>query len=209
MSRGQINSISSLSSDKEYDYLFKIMILGESAVGKTSFITKYISNKFGDRYLCTIGIDYQEKLLVKNEKVIKFQIWDTAGQERYRNLAKSYFQSSHAFIIAYDINNKKSFNNLKYWLEQINSISNSNVKCIIIGTKCDLEERQVDEEEGENFAKKNGYKFFETSAKLNINVTETFESLLDELLLNYKEDKKDSVRLSSKEITKKEKKNCC
>ena len=209
MSRGQINSISSQSSEKDYDYLFKIMILGDSAVGKTSFITKYVSNKFGERYLCTIGIDYQEKLLVKNEKDIKLQIWDTAGQERYRNIAKSYFQSSHAFIVAYDINNKKTFNQLKYWVEQIKSISNSNVKCIIIGTKCDLEDRQVNEEEGEDFAKKLGYKFFETSAKLNINVTETFESLLDELLLNYKEDKRDSVRLSSKEITKKEKKNCC
>ena len=209
MSSGHINSISSRSSDEDCDCLFKIMMLGDSAVGKTSFVTRYVSDKFGERYLCTVGIDYQEKILIKNEKEIKLQIWDTAGQERYRNIAKSYFQSSNAFIVAYDISNKKTFNQLKYWVEQIKSISNSNVKCIIIGTKCDIEDRAVDEEEADDFAKKLGYKFFETSAKLNINVKETFESLLDEILLNFKEDKRISLRLSSKDMTKKQKKNCC
>ena len=207
MSKSLKNSVSSESND--YDYLFKIMMLGDSGVGKTSFITRYISNKFGDRYLCTIGIDSQEKILTKNEKEIKLQIWDTAGQERYRNVAKSYFQSSHAFIVAYDISNIKTFKQLKYWVEQIKSISNTNVKCIIIGTKLDMEDRQVDEEEAKDFAQKLGFKFFETSAKLNINVTETFESLLDELLLNYKGEKRESLRLSSKDVTKKHKKNCC
>ena len=204
------NSIRSSTedSDMNIEYKFKIMILGETAVGKTSFITRYISDTFGEKYLCTIGIDFRDKIVERNNKKIKLQIWDTAGQERYRNVAKSYFQASHGFIIAYDINNRESFKQVKYWVEQIKSISDESTKCILIGTKCDLDKRKVEENEVDDYAKKLGYKFFETSAKLNINVKETFDCLLDDILLNYKEKKRNSVMLSSKKI-KKQKKKCC
>ena len=98
---------SSISSDSigDYDIKLKFVILGESMVGKTCFINRYISDKFGERYLCTIGIDFQEKTIIKNNKTIKLQIWDTAREERYRNITKSYFQACNGFIIAYDINN--------------------------------------------------------------------------------------------------------
>ena len=203
------NRFDSDSSVNDADLKFKIMILGESMVGKTSFITRYICDKFGERYLCTIGIDFQEKIIKKNNKDIKLQIWDTAGEERYRNVAKSYFQSSQGFIVAYDINNKESFKQVKYWVEQIKSISDESTKCIIIGTKCDLEERQVLEKEGSDFAKKLGYKFFETSAKLNINVNETFETLLDEILKNFRGNVRNSLTLSKKSAKISEKKKCC
>ena len=200
--------LGSEDGDMKCEYKFKIMILGETMVGKTSFITRYISDKFGEKYLCTIGIDFREKHVERNNKLIKLQIWDTAGQERYRNVAKSYFQASHGFIIAYDINNIESFKQVKFWVEQIKSISEESTKCILIGTKCDLNGRKVEESEAADFAKKQGFKFFETSAKLNINVKETFESLLDEILLNYKDKRRDSVKLSAKK-SKKQKKKCC
>ena len=196
-------------SEQGYDLKLKIMILGESMVGKTSVINRYVSDKFGERYLCTIGIDFQEKVIKKKDKVIKLQIWDTAGQERFRNVAKSYFQSSNGFIIAYSICDKESFNQVKFWLDQINSISEAKTKSILIGTKCDLEEREVEEEEGRNLADKIGINFLETSSKLNINIKEAFDILIDEILLNYKGNTRKSLMISSKKLQKSEKKNCC
>ena len=204
------NPISSSSEDSKMniEHIFKIMILGETSVGKTSFITRYISDKFCEKYICTIGIDFCHKIVERNNKIIKLQIWDTAGQERYRNVAKSYFQATHGFIVAYDINNMESFKKVKYWVEQIKTISDESIKCILIGTKCDLDKRKVEENEASDFAKNLGYKFFETSAKLDINVNETFECLIDDILLNYKNKKRNSVMLSSKKL-KKQKKKCC
>ena len=195
-------------SNKDYDYKFKIMILGESMVGKTSLITRYTLDKFGERYLCTIGIDFQVKIVQKNGKEIKLQIWDTAGQERYRNVAKSYFQSSQGFIVCYDMTNRESFNQVKYWVEQIKTISDEKTKCILVATKCDIGEREITEEEGEELANKFGFKFFETGAKLSINVKEAFDCLLDEILLNYKGNVRNSLMLSKK-LSEKQKKSCC
>ena len=197
------------TTDNDCDIKLKIMILGDSMVGKTSLINRYVNDKFGERYLCTIGIDFQEKIISKNGKEVKLQIWDTAGQERYKNVTKSYFQASNGFIIAYDINCKESFNQVKYWIEQIKNMSDEKTKFILVGTKCDLDTREIEEEKGLNLAKKFGIKFFETSAKLNINVNETFNSLVDDILLNYKETRRRSLMISSKKMKKQEKKNCC
>ena len=203
---------SSISSDSigDYDIKLKFVILGESMVGKTCLINRYISDKFGERYLCTIGIDFQEKTIIKNNKTIKLQIWDTAGEERYRNITKSYFQACNGFIIAYDINNKESFEQVKFWIKQIAAFSGEKTNCILIGTKSDLNERKVEEQKGKDLAKKINCKFFETSAKLNKNINEAFDALIDDVLLNYKENKnlRGSMKLSHKN-TKKEKKKCC
>ena len=189
--------------------VYKVLLLGDTTVGKTCFLMKYTDKTFQDIHMATIGLDYRLKTMkLKNGKEIKLQIWDTAGQERYRNVAKSYFQSSQGFIVCYDISNKNSFNQVKYWVEQIKSISDEKTKCILVGTKCDLREREVSEEEGSEFAKKLGFKFFETSAKLNMNVNEAFDGLLDEILLNYRASKRNSMMLSKK-LNKKEKKSCC
>ena len=198
------------STDNDYEIKLKFVILGESMVGKTSIINRYINDSFTERYLCTVGIDFQEKIVNKNNKKIKLQIWDTAGEERYRNITKSYFKACDGFIIAYDINNKQSFDQVRYWVKEIASLSDTKVNCILIGTKCDLDssEREVDEEKGNKFAQSLGYKFLETSAKLNININEAFDTLLDEVLLNYKPNLRESVKLS-KAQTKKQKKNCC
>ena len=192
----------------DFDIKLKIMVLGESMVGKTSLITRYTNNKFGGRYLCTVGIDFQKKKIEKNGKRVLLQIWDTAGQERFRNVTKNYFQASQGFILAYDINNKESFEKVQYWVEEIKSNAEEKIKCILIGTKCDLDKREVSEEEGQNLGQKYGYKFLETSAKENININETFETLVSEIMDNFKENGRQSLTLSTNKLGKKKKK-CC
>ena len=193
---------------EDYDIKLKIMVLGESMVGKTCLITRYTNDKFGGRYLCTVGIDFQKKKIEKNNKKILLQIWDTAGQERFRNVTKNYFHASQGFILAYDINNKESFEKVQYWVEEIKSNAEEKIKCILIGTKCDLDRREVSEEEGIELGRKFGYKFLETSAKDNININETFDTLVSEILTNYEDNKRASLTLTSNKIGKKKKK-CC
>ena len=192
----------------DFDIKLKIMVLGESMVGKTSLITRYTNDKFGGRYLCTVGIDFQKKKIEKNGKKVLLQIWDTAGQERFRNVTKNYFQASQGFILAYDINNKDSFEKVQYWVEEIKSNAEEKIKCILIGTKCDLDKREVSEEEGQNLGQKYGYKFLETSAKENININETFETLVSEIMDNFKENGRQSLTLSTNKLGKKKKKFC-
>ena len=201
--------------DDNYDEKIKIMIIGESKIGKTSLISRYCSNKFiGGAYLSTIGIDFQIKNLVINKKNIRLQIWDTAGQERYRNIAKNYFQSSDGFIIVYDISDIESFEKLDYWIEQIKTNSQENIKMILFGNKCDLiDDRQIKKEEGEEYAKTKKIKFFEVSAKDGTNVNEAFEYFVNDILNsfsqteNYK--KRKSKMLSVPIELPKKKSSCC
>jgi len=201
--------IETKSTLDDFDIKLKIMVLGESMVGKTSLITRYTNDKFGGRYLCTVGIDFQKKKIEKNGKRVLLQIWDTAGQERFRNVTKNYFQASQGFILAYDINNKDSFEKVQYWIEEIKLNAEEKIKCVLIGTKCDLDKREVSEEEGQNLGRENGYKFLETSAKENININETFETLVSEIMdSNFEENKRDSIKISKNKVGKKKKK-CC
>ena len=200
--------IDTKSTLEDYDIKLKIMVLGESMVGKTSLITRYTNDKFGGRYLCTVGIDFQKKKIEKNGKKVLLQIWDTAGQERFRNVTKNYFHSSQGFILAYDINNKESFDKVQFWIEEIKANAEEKIKCILIGTKCDLDKREVSEEDGQTLGEKYGYKFLETSAKENININEAFETLVSEIMNNFKENRRESLTLSTNKIGKKKKK-CC
>ena len=201
------NNNSHRSEDKEYDYLIKIMMIGDSCVGKHEFVTTYVQKQFGES-ISTLGVDIADKLINRDNKRILLEIWDTAGQERYRSLDKNIILTSNGFIIVYDISNKKFFDNVKYWIEQIKSLSDESTRSILIGTNCETEKREVTKEEGINYAKINGMKFFETSAKLNINVKDTFECLVDEILLYNKNLKKNDISLDSKKM-KKQKKNKC
>ena len=200
--------IDTKSTLDDFDLKLKIMVLGESMVGKTSLITRYTNDKFGGRYLCTVGIDFQKKKIEKNGKRVLLQIWDTAGQERFRNVTKNYFHTSQGFVLAYDINNKESFEKVQFWIEEIKANSEEKIKCILIGTKCDLDKREVSEEEGQNLGEQYGYKFLETSAKENINIDETFEELVSEIMNNFQENQRKSLTLSTNKIGKKKKK-CC
>ena len=195
-----------------YDEKIKLMVIGETRVGKTSLIKKYTKDTFGGTYLTTVGIDFQEKIINIEDKSVKLQIWDTAGQERFRNIAKSYFHTSDGFLLVYDISCKDSFEKLNYWYEQITQNAPENSKCIVAGNKCDLEEkRQVNKIDGENFAKKYNSNFYETSAKEGINVNEIFQVLSTEIIKDIKKNGQRNKRSSQvlKKNTKTKKKNCC
>ena len=200
--------------DDNFDEKIKIMIIGESKIGKTSLISRYCNNEFYGAYLSTIGIDFQIKNIMLNNKKIRLQIWDTAGEERYRNIAKNYFQSSDGFIVVYDISNSESFDKLDNWIEQIKNNSQEKSKMILFGNKSDLEDiRQVSKEEGEEYARKNNLSFFEVSAKEGTNVQEGFEFFVKEILNsfspneNYK--KRQSKMLSVPIQLPKKKSSCC
>ena len=178
--------------ENDYDIKLKIMLLGDSTVGKTSILRRYCKNEFSNKYATTIGIDFQFKNMIKFDNRIRLQIWDTAGQERYKVVAKNYFNSSDGFIIIYDITNRESFNNIDNWISQINDVANKEVKFILFGNKNDLEEsRIVSADEGTEMAEKYSMKFYETSALTGDNINEGFDFLVDELL-------KDENRLSKK-----------
>lgn len=197
---------------ESYDQKIKMMILGETQVGKTALITRYTKNTFGGEYLTTVGIDFQYKNLNINNKNIKVEIWDTAGQERFRNIAKNYFQSSDGFLLVYDISSKDSFDKLDFWKDQIKSNAPENAKLIIVGNKCDLEgNRQVKKEEGQHFADSNKVPFYETSAKTSMNVKTVFE-LLAKIIVNDEKtvvNKKRASQVLKKKKTEKQKKSCC
>ena len=200
-------------SNHPYDQKIKIMVIGESLVGKTALITKITKNTFGGAYLTTVGIDFQDKFLNINWKEIKIELWDTDEQERFRNIAKNYFQSSDGFLLVYDLTKKSSFEKLDFWNEQINLNAPKETKYILVENKKGLEDqREVQIEEGEDFAKKNNIKFYETSAKDGTNVINVFETLAKEIVNDVEQintrSKRSSQVLKKKNATE-EKKSCC
>ena len=199
------------SNENIYDEKIKIMVIGETRVGKTSLIKRYTKDDFGGAYLYTVGIDFQEKIENIDGKSVKLQIWDTAGQERFRNIAKNYFHSSDGFLLLYDITCRESFEKISYWHEQIKMNSPLNTKWMLIGNKCDLEEnRAVQKSEGENYSKEYNINFSEASAKEGINVNEIFQTLTNEIVKEIqKHGRKKRASKALKKDTQQKKKKCC
>ncbi len=167
----------------EYDYLFKILIVGDSGVGKSCLLYRFTDDIYTDSYISTIGVDFRIRTIRSGDKVIKLQIWDTAGQERFKTITSSYYRGSHGILLVYDITNHNSFQNLPEWLEEIDRYSSGRrPRVIIVGNKADLSvKRNVTYEEGFQFAEKWGLTFFEASAKDASNVQKAFLSLADEV----------------------------
>ena len=165
-------------SEEEYDYIFKVLLIGNSDVGKSSLILRYVDQIWNDVFVPTIGVDFKVKSLEIDKKTVKMQIWDTAGQERFRNVISSYFKGAHGILLIYDITNKESFKELENWLGEVERNASNQVLKILLGNKCDLDDkREITKDEGEAFAMRNGMQFMETSAKVNTNVNEAFEAL--------------------------------
>ena len=180
-------------AEEEYDHIFKVLLLGNSDVGKSSLILRYVDQVWSDTFVPTIGVDFKVKTLEIDNKKIKMQIWDTAGQERFRNVISSYFRGSHGILLIYDITNRDSFKNLENWLIEIEKNASQNVLKILIGNKNDLvNDREIQSEEGQAFANRNGMEFIETSAKMNTNVTEAFEALA-KLMMKFNSEKKNEI----------------
>jgi Ras-related protein Rab-1A len=170
-----------------HKYLFRICLLGDAGVGKTSLLSRFCDNTFKENYNNTIGVDFRLVTLKCNDIITKIHIWDTAGQERFRSLALNYLNNSHGFIFMYDITDAESFNNVVNW---INLALEKNVKTIanfLVGNKCDNEEnRKVTKEEAENLAKERNLFFMETSAKTDNNVQKLFYYFLFKLIDYFK-----------------------
>ena len=194
----------------------KILIIGDSNVGKTSILLQYTSNFFQETHIATIGVEFKLKEIMLDNIEYKLNIWDTAGQERFKAITKSFFKAADGIVFVYDVTNKPSFVNIKNWIKDAESKAND-FKIIIVGNKIDLNDsREVSFEEGKNFAKKKNCPFFESSAKDKINIDEIFITLLEEILKaqkNIKEEKKNEgenkIILEKDDNSKTKSKGCC
>ncbi|KAI0983096.1 hypothetical protein GJ496_008394 [Pomphorhynchus laevis] len=161
-----------------YDYLFKLLLIGDSGVGKTCMLNRYVEDNFSTTFISTIGIDFKMRKIEMEGKQIKLQIWDTAGQERFKTITTAYYRGAMGVILVYDITSEKSYDNIKNWIKAIENNASDDVEKMIIGNKCDMESnRQVPRERGEQLAKEYNVKFMETSAKQNQNITQAFEDI--------------------------------
>ena len=158
---------------QDYDYLFKVLLLGDSDVGKSSLILRYTDETFNSKLVNSIGVDFKMKKKEIDGKVIKVQIWDTAGHERFRSITYSYYRGANAIIIVFDLSDKKSFINITEWLKQIGKHAKENVFMFLVGNKSDLvDERKVTYEEAKQYADEHELPYIETSAKEGININE-------------------------------------
>ena len=196
---------------KDYDLSFKIIVIGNSGVGKSCLALKATKNIFEEQFMSTVGFEFFAFNLKINDKIIKLQIWDTCGQEVYRSLISNFYRSSSMAIIVYAIDNQESFDDLDSWVKQLKTHSGPNVKIFIIGNKNDLEDRRViSKEKGEEFVKNNGFhKFMETSAKRGFNAKELFIESAKLLYNDYVKLHKDSdlMKLNEENMLNKERKN--
>lgn len=161
------------------DFLVKLILIGDSDVGKTSLMMRFSEDRFTASHIATIGIDFQVKTIIMADQLIKLQIWDTAGQERFLAITTAYYRSIDGVVLVYDITNEKSYNNIRNWIRRVRqNTDNSNVNFILVGNKCDLEEeRKVQKEQGEGLAREYQMEFLEASGKQDINIQEVFAHL--------------------------------
>ena len=162
----------------------KLIVLGNTSVGKSSFILKYIEDKFVLNYIATLGMDFkQKKLKLKNGQEVRLRIYDTAGQERFKSVAVSFIKKAEGVILIYDIGNKATFESLEEWIKNIKESGKENLPIILVGNKCDLppEKRQVELIEGKDKAEEFNLPFFETSCKEGINIKEVFEKIVEDI----------------------------
>ena len=176
-----------MSGEDIYDYLFRFIVIGDAAVGKSCLLLQYTDNTFRNLHTCTIGVEFGAKMITVNGKKVKIQIWDTAGQEQFQAITRSYYKGAVGALVVYDITRKDSFEHISNWLSEVKQYGNENVVILLIGNKCDLQDkRAVSYEEGEQLAKQNDLIFLETSAKENTNVSEAFLKGAEQILQNAK-----------------------
>ncbi|XP_044010088.1 ras-related protein Rab-13-like [Aphidius gifuensis] len=169
--------------------LYKVLLMGDSGVGKTCILDSFLCDSFIENHDSTIGVDFKAKMIEINGTIIKLQLWDTAGQERFRNVTTAYYHEAKGIILVYDVTNEKSFDNIINWLSLVNDRAPADVKKILLGTKCDIEnKRKVPKERGEQLAVKYKMKFLETSSKMNINIEEAFFLLARDIYIAENED---------------------
>jgi small GTP-binding protein len=192
--------------------LVKILIIGESAVGKSCLLLRFAENKFTESFLTTIGIDFKVRHVEIDDAKVKLQIWDTAGQEKFRTITKAYYRGAHGIILVYDVTSTESFNQTRQWMQSIQENMSDPVAVIFVGNKCDME-RTVLKEEAQELANEFGVEYFETSAKTGDGVEQTFMRLAKLILDNQRERVQtkagSAVSLSSKSGRNAKSGGCC
>jgi len=171
------------NSSSDYDYLFKLLIIGDSGVGKSCLLLRFADHQFVDTYMSTIGVDFKIQTIDLDGKVVKLQIWDTAGQERFRTITSSYYRGAHGIIIVYDTTEAETFSNIKQWLNEIDRYATPTVPKLIVGNKSDLtSRRQVEHNAAQEYCSKLNIPFLETSAKASTNVETAFMTMAKEIM---------------------------
>jgi len=170
----------------DVDYIFKVLLIGDSNVGKTCMLSRFSDNEYTDNYLSTIGVDFKLKTLEYNKQKIKLQLWDTAGQERFRTITNVYYRGAHAIIIVFDLNDYATLENITYWFDQIIKFSSNNPFVILVGNKCDVNsENRISILDIQTLVSDYNIKYIEASAKSNINIDEIFNIVVSNLVITH------------------------
>lgn len=201
--------------EPEYDYLFKIIIIGDSSVGKSSVLARFVEDRFSAQYISTIGVDFRIKTVQVDNKIIKLQMWDTAGQERFRTITSSYYRGCHGVICVADLTDKESFKSIDKWINEVNQYSSyPDIPKILFGNKVDLTNKiVVHTKYAEERAREYGMMYYETSAKNGQGVEEGFNYFTEKVMEHYKTFAKHVEATSNIKVVKgkviKSRENCC
>ena len=177
-------------NEKKYDYIFKLILIGSSGVGKSSILQRYVQKIFNAEYTCTIGVDFFMKTIIIRDKSIKLQLWDTAGTEKFKSITTGYYRGANAAFVVFDLTSKPSFDSVSEWIENYYKYSNpdSEKHVVLIGNKSDLKEnREITQEQIDSFVMNNKIKYFETSAKNGENIDECFYFIAEKLMNDLEE----------------------
>ena len=171
-----------MEDDDQYDFIFKIVLIGDSGVGKTNILSRYLTDKFSSTTQPTVGVEFGSKIVKKGEKLIKLQIWDTAGQERYKSITSAYYKGAKGAFVVYDISRKSTFDNVDKWINELKNNGSEDVFIMLVGNKSDLnDKREIIEEEVKKKAQGYNIAYCETSALKGNNIEFAFESLIDKI----------------------------
>ena len=195
-----------MSADDDYDYIYKLVLIGDSYVGKTNILSRYISNEFNEDSKATVGVEFGSKIVKINDKKIKIQIWDTAGQERYKSITNAYYKGAKGAFVVYDITREITFKNTDTWIGELKTNGSEDVFIVLIGNKCDLEsQREVSLEQATKKAELYKILFCETSALQSKNIEYAFQLMIEQiakkLMTNKENEEKTKKEEDSKGIT--------
>lgn len=169
-------------SDDDYDYLFKLVLIGDSGVGKSNLLSRFTRNEFSLESKSTIGVEFATRSIHVDDKIIKAQIWDTAGQERYRAITSAYYRGAVGALLVYDVSRQVTFENVQRWLKELRDHTDANIVIMLVGNKADLRHlRAVSMEDAKAFAEKENIFFMETSALESMNVENAFTEVLSQI----------------------------
>ena len=184
-----------MTNNDNYDLILKLVLIGDSGVGKTNILSRYNNNEFSLATQPTVGVEFGNKIIKKENKSIKLQLWDTAGQERYKAITNAFYKGSKGAFVVYDITRKSSFLNIDNWIGELKTNGSDDILIILVGNKTDLEDkREVSTDDGEKKAKQYGIAFCETSALQGKNIEHAFNILIDEIILEIDNEKEKEMK---------------